>query len=194
MGCMVYAVARSKEHLEDDYDPDLDGEFKPNMINSVVFLVGAVQQVTLDLTSAFAGMLGSVRVADWLRSLLIFVTAWKMRALRKVSVPITSCSWRYTARVRLRRRYVGVNGGIEGRWLRMLLFVQYPPPIYPCYFSRAEARALLASAAVGERIRGQPQGGAVHGGVVQESASAVLSGCNLCPHLHECQRDHPEGE
>lgn len=45
MGCMVYAVARSKEHLDADYHPDLDGEFKPNMINSVVFLVGAVQQV-----------------------------------------------------------------------------------------------------------------------------------------------------
>lgn len=45
MGCMVYAVARSKEHLEEGYEPDLDGDFKPNMINSVVFLVGAVQQV-----------------------------------------------------------------------------------------------------------------------------------------------------
>lgn len=45
MGCMVYAVARSKEHLDEDYEPDLDGDFKPNMINSVVFLVGAVQQV-----------------------------------------------------------------------------------------------------------------------------------------------------
>lgn len=42
----MYAVARSKQHLGDDYEPDLDGEFKPNMINSVVFLVGAVQQVT----------------------------------------------------------------------------------------------------------------------------------------------------
>ncbi|CAM9823752.1 unnamed protein product, partial [Sphacelaria rigidula] len=47
MGCMVYAVARSKEHLDDDYHPDLDGEFAPNMINSVVFLVGAVQQVSV---------------------------------------------------------------------------------------------------------------------------------------------------
>ncbi|CAB1105130.1 unnamed protein product [Ectocarpus sp. CCAP 1310/34] len=47
MGCMVYAVARSKEHLEEGYEPDLDGEFKPNMINSVVFLVGAVQQVSV---------------------------------------------------------------------------------------------------------------------------------------------------
>ncbi|CAM9374487.1 unnamed protein product, partial [Hapterophycus canaliculatus] len=45
LGCMVYAVARSKDHLEEGYEPDLDGEFKPNMINSVVFLVGAVQQV-----------------------------------------------------------------------------------------------------------------------------------------------------
>ena len=49
MGCMVYAVARSKEHLEEGYEPDLDGEFKPNMINSVVFLVGAVQQVRVDV-------------------------------------------------------------------------------------------------------------------------------------------------
>lgn len=38
-------MARSKEHLAEDYEPDLDGDFKPNMINSVVFLVGAVQQV-----------------------------------------------------------------------------------------------------------------------------------------------------
>lgn len=42
---MVYAVARSKQYLEEGYEPDLDGDFKPNMINSVVFLVGAVQQV-----------------------------------------------------------------------------------------------------------------------------------------------------
>lgn len=49
MGCMVYAVARSKEHLAEDYEPDLDGDFQPNMINSVVFLVGAVQQVCENL-------------------------------------------------------------------------------------------------------------------------------------------------
>lgn len=42
---MVYAVVRSKEYLGDDYEPDLDGEFKPNVINSVVFLITAVQQV-----------------------------------------------------------------------------------------------------------------------------------------------------
>lgn len=45
LGCMVYAVARSKEYLEEGYEPDLDGDFKPNMTNSVVFLVVAVQQV-----------------------------------------------------------------------------------------------------------------------------------------------------
>lgn len=45
MVCMIYAVARSKDHLAEDYEPDLDGDFHPNMINSVVFLVGAVQQV-----------------------------------------------------------------------------------------------------------------------------------------------------
>ena len=46
LGCMVYAVALSKRYLDDDYEPDLDGEFKPNVINSVVFLVRAVQQVS----------------------------------------------------------------------------------------------------------------------------------------------------
>ncbi|CAM9439260.1 unnamed protein product [Laminaria digitata] len=47
LGCMVYAVARSKQYLEEGYEPDLDGDFKPNIINSVVFLVGAVQQVSV---------------------------------------------------------------------------------------------------------------------------------------------------
>eukprot|EP00903_Cladosiphon_okamuranus_P009432 g8993.t1 len=47
MACMIYAVARSKDHLPEDYEPDLDGDFQPNMINSVVFLVGAVQQVSV---------------------------------------------------------------------------------------------------------------------------------------------------
>ncbi|CAM9266079.1 unnamed protein product [Choristocarpus tenellus] len=45
--CMVYVVSLSKEHLPEGYEPDLDGDFQPNMINSVVFLVGAVQQVSV---------------------------------------------------------------------------------------------------------------------------------------------------
>lgn len=54
---MVYAVARSKEYLEEGYEPDLDGDFKPNMINSVVFLVEAVQQVLLRLYLVLAVVL-----------------------------------------------------------------------------------------------------------------------------------------
>lgn len=57
---MVYAVARSKEYLEEGYEPDLDGDFKPNMINSVVFLVEAVQQVLLRLYLVLAVVLLSV--------------------------------------------------------------------------------------------------------------------------------------
>jgi len=44
---MIVAVRRAKQHLPPDYDVDLDGEFKPGIVNSVVFLVGSVQQVTV---------------------------------------------------------------------------------------------------------------------------------------------------
>ncbi|CAM9156199.1 unnamed protein product [Chrysoparadoxa australica] len=47
LGTMMYAVAQSKLYLPEDYEPDLEGEFEPNIINSVVFLVGAVQQVSV---------------------------------------------------------------------------------------------------------------------------------------------------
>ena len=44
---MMLAVRESKKHLPPDYKPDPDGEFKANVINSVVFLVSAVQQVSV---------------------------------------------------------------------------------------------------------------------------------------------------
>ncbi len=47
LGTMMYSVKRSKEYLPDDFDPDLEGEFKPNIINVVVFLIGSVQQVSV---------------------------------------------------------------------------------------------------------------------------------------------------
>ncbi len=47
LGTMMYAVKRSKEYLPADFDPDLEGEFKPNIINGVVFLVGSVQEVSV---------------------------------------------------------------------------------------------------------------------------------------------------
>ncbi len=47
LGTMMYAVKRSKEYLPEDFDPDLEGEFKPNIINGVVFLIGSVQQVSV---------------------------------------------------------------------------------------------------------------------------------------------------
>lgn len=65
LGCMVYAVARSKEHLGEDYEPDLDGEFKPNMINSVVFLVQAVQQVRWEIGLVGMGGVGGVVLEGW---------------------------------------------------------------------------------------------------------------------------------
>lgn len=42
---MMMAVRESKKYLPADYKPDPDGEFKPVIVNSVVFLVSAVQQV-----------------------------------------------------------------------------------------------------------------------------------------------------
>lgn len=44
---MMLAVHEAKLHLPADYDVDLDGAFKPGILNSVVFLVSNVQQVTV---------------------------------------------------------------------------------------------------------------------------------------------------
>ena len=47
LATMFIAVRAAKEHLPPDYEADLDGEFKPGILNSVVFLVSNVQQVTV---------------------------------------------------------------------------------------------------------------------------------------------------
>jgi len=44
---MLLAVFSAKSHLPEDYEPDLDGVFKPGILNTVVFLVSSVQQVTV---------------------------------------------------------------------------------------------------------------------------------------------------
>jgi len=44
--CMMTAVQMAKAK-DPDYKPDIKGEFEPNLLNSVVFLVGAVQQVSV---------------------------------------------------------------------------------------------------------------------------------------------------
>jgi cation-transporting ATPase 13A1 len=44
---MMWATNTAKKYMEDDYKVDLDGEFKPGILNSVVFLVSNVQQVTV---------------------------------------------------------------------------------------------------------------------------------------------------
>jgi cation-transporting ATPase 13A1 len=46
-GTMILAVQTAKSHLPEDYEPDLDGVFKPGILNTVVFLVSSVQQVTV---------------------------------------------------------------------------------------------------------------------------------------------------
>lgn len=44
---MLFAVYNAKKHLTPDYEPDLDGVFKPGILNTVVFLVSSVQQVSV---------------------------------------------------------------------------------------------------------------------------------------------------
>lgn len=44
---MMWATNTAKQYLEDDHKIDLDGVFKPGILNSVVFLVSNVQQVTV---------------------------------------------------------------------------------------------------------------------------------------------------
>lgn len=45
--CMMYSLSITKPYLPPDYKPKLDGEFEPNLINTVVFLVSAIQQVSV---------------------------------------------------------------------------------------------------------------------------------------------------
>lgn len=47
LATMFIAVRAAKQHLPEDYKVDLDGQFKPGIVNSVVFLVSNVQQVTV---------------------------------------------------------------------------------------------------------------------------------------------------
>mmetsp|Transcript_26285 Transcript_26285/g.30249 ORF Transcript_26285/g.30249 Transcript_26285/m.30249 type:complete len:1611 (-) Transcript_26285:174-5006(-) len=44
---MMVAVKAAKDHLPEGYEADLDGRFQPGILNSVVFLVTNVQQVTV---------------------------------------------------------------------------------------------------------------------------------------------------
>ncbi|GKY99737.1 hypothetical protein MPSEU_000927700 [Mayamaea pseudoterrestris] len=47
LGVMLFAVYSAKKHLPPDYEPDLDGTFQPGILNTCVFLVSSVQQVTV---------------------------------------------------------------------------------------------------------------------------------------------------
>jgi cation-transporting ATPase 13A1 len=44
---MMVAVYSAKQHLPPDHEVNLDGSFKPGILNTVVFLVSNVQQVTV---------------------------------------------------------------------------------------------------------------------------------------------------
>jgi manganese-transporting P-type ATPase len=47
LGVMLFGVHSAKKHLPADYEPDLDGTFQPGILNTCVFLVSSVQQVTV---------------------------------------------------------------------------------------------------------------------------------------------------
>jgi cation-transporting ATPase 13A1 len=47
LSTMLLAVYNAKTHLPPDYSPDLDGLFQPGILNTVVFLVSSVQQVSV---------------------------------------------------------------------------------------------------------------------------------------------------
>lgn len=44
---MILAVQAAKKHLPPDWEVDLDGHFKPGILNTSVFLISSVQQVTV---------------------------------------------------------------------------------------------------------------------------------------------------
>jgi cation-transporting ATPase 13A1 len=47
LATMMTAVYYAKQNLPPDYEPDLDGQFTPGILNTCVFLVANVQQVTV---------------------------------------------------------------------------------------------------------------------------------------------------
>lgn len=47
LSTMILATREAKKHLPDGYQAELEGVFKPGILNSVVFLVSSVQQVTV---------------------------------------------------------------------------------------------------------------------------------------------------
>ena len=47
LGAMVYAVYRAKQYLPPGFTQGMQSEFEPNLINTVVFLIETVQQVTV---------------------------------------------------------------------------------------------------------------------------------------------------
>jgi manganese-transporting P-type ATPase len=47
LATMMTAVYFAKQNLPPDHEVELDGEFKPGILNTVVFLVSSVQQVTV---------------------------------------------------------------------------------------------------------------------------------------------------
>mmetsp|Transcript_7386 Transcript_7386/g.21641 ORF Transcript_7386/g.21641 Transcript_7386/m.21641 type:complete len:1311 (+) Transcript_7386:1-3933(+) len=47
LSTMMYAVYMAKQHQPPDHEVELDGQFKPGILNTVVFLVSNVQQVTV---------------------------------------------------------------------------------------------------------------------------------------------------
>lgn len=47
LGTMILSVYQAKKYLPTDYEADLDGSFKPGILNTCVFLVSSVQQVTV---------------------------------------------------------------------------------------------------------------------------------------------------
>jgi cation-transporting ATPase 13A1 len=47
LATMYWATRMAKQHMAPGYETDLDGQFQPGILNSVVFLVSSVQQVTV---------------------------------------------------------------------------------------------------------------------------------------------------
>lgn len=47
LGTLAFVVQVSKDYLPKDFDPDVDGEFVPNILNTMVFLLSTAQQVVV---------------------------------------------------------------------------------------------------------------------------------------------------
>ncbi|KAA8499614.1 putative manganese-transporting ATPase PDR2 [Porphyridium purpureum] len=76
---LVYLTELAKAHLGDDFEPDIEGLYTPNVLNTVVFLISTFQQVSVFVTN-YKGrpFMQGIRDNKYLRNVLAGIAVWNL--------------------------------------------------------------------------------------------------------------------